>query len=254
METGIVFSGGGVRCVAHLAAYQALKEEGIVGDRFSGASAGALVAALLAAGKQPMEIIALLSDASVLAAMRPAFTLKGLLDIGKALAFCLPFLPDTFEQLDRPLSIGTIHVRTGQSAYFSSGPLKAPLLASCCVPVIFNPVEIAGEFYLDGGPVNNLPVEPLQGKCDKIIGLHCNPVDENFELGSMRSMLERTFLLTVGVNVQQRKALCDVFIEPPCLKKYKIFDFKNIMPMYHESYAWIKEQMPQILQQLDEKK
>lgn len=254
METGMVFSGGGVRCVGHLAAYQALREEGIVASRFSGTSAGGLVAALLAAGKQPMEIMALLTDASLLAGMRPAFTLKGLLNIGKALAFCLPFLPDTFEQLDRPLSLGTIQVRTGQSAYFSSGLLKAPLLASCCVPVIFNPVEIEGEFYLDGGPVNNLPVEPLQGKCDKIIGLHCNPVDENFEFSSMRSMLERTFLLTIGVNVQQRKELCDVFIEPPCLKKYKVFDFKNAMVMYEESYAWLKKQMPQILQQLEEKK
>lgn len=254
METGIVFSGGGVRCVAHLAAYQVLLEEGIVASRFSGASAGALVAALLAAGKQPREILAMISDANVIKAMRPAFTLKGLLDIGKALEFCLPFLPDTFEQLDRPISIGTIHVRTGQPAYFSSGPLKTPLLAACCVPVIFNPVEIEGEFYLDGGPVNNLPVEPLLGKCDKVIGLHCNPVDENFTSSSMRSMLERTFLLTVGVNVQQRKELCDVFIEPPCLKKFKIFDFKNAMAMYQESYAWIKDQMPQILQQLDGKK
>lgn len=240
--------------MAHLAAYQALQEEGIVAGRFSGTSAGALVAALLAAGKQPMEIMALLTDARVMTAMRPAFTLKGLLDIKKALAFCLPFLPDTFEQLDRPLSIGTIHVRTGQPAYFSSGALEKPLLASCCVPVVFNPVEIEGEFYLDGGPVNNLPVEPLQGKCDKIIGIHCNPVDENFQFSSMRGMLERTFLLTVGVNVQQRKELCDVFIEPPCLKRYKVFDFKNAMLMYQESYAWIKEQMPQILQQLHEKK
>lgn len=254
MNVGVTFSGGGVRCVAHLALYQALLEQGIEASCFSGTSAGALAAVLLSAGKQPKEILAMLTDASVLAAMRPAFNRKGLLDIGKALAFCLDDVPETFEELDRPLSIGTINVRTGRSRYFSEGPLQAPLLASCCVPIIFKPVQIGDEHYLDGGPVNNLPVEPLLGKCEKIIGMHCNPVDEDFNFSSMRGLLERTFLLTVGVNVQQRKELCDVFLEPPCLKGYKVFDFKNARAMYEESYAWMKGQLPQVITQLEEKK
>lgn len=254
MKTGFVFSGGGVRCVAHLAIYQALLEEGVEASCFSGTSAGALAAVLIAAGKQPREILNLLTDASLMAAMRPAFNRKGLLDVSKALAFGMADVPQTFEELDRPVAIGTIQVRTGKSVFFSEGPLQAPLLASCCVPVLFNPVQIAGEYYLDGGPINNLPVEPLQDKCDKIIGVHCNPVDEDFKFSSMRGMLERTFLLTVGVNVQQRKSLCDVFLEPPCLKSYKVFDFKNVQSMYDESYAWMKEQLPAVLGQLNEKK
>lgn len=254
MNIGVVFSGGGARCVAHLALYQALLEEGIEASRFSGTSAGALAAVLLSVGRKPEEILGMLRDASMLAAMRPAFNRKGLLDIGKALAFCFEDVPETFEELDRPLSIGTINVRTGKSHFFSEGPLRAPLRASCCVPVIFKPVQIGYEYYLDGGPVNNLPVEPLLGKCDKIIGMHCNPVDEDFNFSSMRGLLERTFLLTVGVNVQQRKELCDVFLEPPGLRGYKVFDFKNVLSMYRESYAWMKEQLPQVMMQLNEKK
>lgn len=240
--------------MAHLAVYQALQEEGVEAGCFSGTSAGALAAVLIAAGMQPQEILGLITDASIMAAMRPAFNRKGLLDVGKALAFCMARVPETFEELDCPVTIGTIQVRTGKSVFFSAGPLHPPLLASCCVPIIFNPVRIEGEYYLDGGPINNMPVEPLQGQCDRIIGLHCNPVDEDFRFSSMRGMLERTFLLTVGVNVQQRKEMCDVFLEPPCLKGYKVFDFKNARAMYDESYAWTKEQLPAIMAQLKEKK
>lgn len=246
MEIGYVFSGGGVRCVAHLAVYQALLEEGIEACRFSGTSAGALAAVLISAGKEPKEILKLVEEASMLAAMRPAFNRKGILDVEKALAFSLADVPETFAALGRPVSIGTLNIRTGQSAFFSEGPLLPPLLASCCVPVIFNPVAIGQDYYMDGGLINNLPVEPLQGKCDRIIGVHSNPVDENYPFTSMRGLLERTFLLTVGVNVGQRKELCDVFLEPPCLKNYKVFDFKNSRAIFEETYAWMKEVLPEI--------
>lgn len=246
MEVGYVFSGGGVRCVAHLAVYQALMEQGIEASCFSGTSAGAIAAVLIAAGKEPKEIMQVVEGASVLAAMRPAFNRKGLLDVEKTLAFFMTDVPESFAALHKPVSIGTINVRTGKSVFFSEGALHPPLLASCCVPIIFNPVKIGEEYYLDGGLINNMPVEPLQDKCYKIMGVHCNPVDEDYPFTSMRGMLERTFLLTVGVNVQQRKALCDVFLEPPFLKSYKVFDFKNSKAIFRETYAWSKERVPEI--------
>lgn len=103
---------------------------------------------------------------------------------------------------------------------------------------------------MDGGPVNNLPVEPLENSCDRIIGVHTNPIDQNFIFSGMKSLLERTFLLTVNANVAQRAPLCDVFLEPECLKGFKVFDFKNVGEVYSQTAQWLQPLLPGILEKL----
>lgn len=250
MRIGMTLSGGGTRCVAHLAIIKALQNNGITAHEYSGTSGGALAAALLAAGLQTEKILELMSKVNVFLALRPALTMSGLLDMEKTLSFLLKYLPSTFEELSCPITVGTTNVRTGRSEFFSSGPLIPPLLASCSVPVIFKPIQINDQYYMDGGLVNNLPVEPLRERCDKIIGVHTNPVDRHFSMMSMKGLLERAFLLTVNSNVEQRVPLCDVYLEPECLKGYKVFDFKNVPEVYRFTNEWIIAQLPEILKKL----
>lgn len=250
MRIGMALSGGGIRCVAQLAVYKVLQEQGIVPHSFGGSSGGALVACLLSSGLTPDRIIRLVTETRVLQAIRPALTISGLLDVEKALAFALKYLPQTFEELERPVHINATNVRSGKAEIFSSGPLLAPLLASCCMPVIFKPVQIGEDFYIDGGLTNNLPVEPLRESCDRVVGVHTNPVGENFQLLNMKGLLERTFLLAINGNVQQRKGLCDVFLEPPCLVDVKVFQFKKATAVYKETASWMEEQLPAIMAKL----
>lgn len=246
MKVGLTLSGGGTRCVAQLAVVKILEEQAILPHQYSGTSAGALAAALLASGLKPLKIMEILAEARIIMSIRPAFTRSGLLDMNKALSFALKYLPENFEDLAVPLFVGTTNVRTGEAEFFSKGPLIPALLASCSLPVIFKPVKIGEEYYVDGGLVNNLPVEPLRKECDRIIGIHTNPVDRNFMLINMKSLLERTFLLTINSNVEQRKKLCDVFLEPPCLKSYKVFDFRKIPDIFQEVSSWMEGQLPAI--------
>lgn len=246
MRTGIAFSGGGIRCVAQLAISKALKEHGIVPDSFSGTSGGAMVSCLLSYGLEPDEILAILAETKVLQAIRPALTLSGLLDVEKALSFCLKLLPATFEELEKPVFISATNVRTGQAESFFKGPLFPALLASCCMPVIFKPVQIGGDYYIDGGLTNNLPVEPLKDSCDKVIGVHTNPINPNFRVMNMKGLLERTFLLAINGNIQQRKELCNVFLEPPSLMDVKVFQFNMANAIFDETYAWVVAQMADI--------
>jgi NTE family protein len=246
LKIGMAFSGGGIRCVAHLAVYQALEEEGIVPDSLSGTSGGALAACLLAHGLKPQEILAIVTKTRVLQAIRPALTISGLLNVEKALAFSLSYLPETFEELKKPVTISATNVRTGKAEQFSSGPLLPAILASCCMPVIFKPVQIGQDFYMDGGLTNNLPVEPLKESCDKVIGVHTNPVNENYNVMNMKGLLERTFLLAINGNVEQRKDLCDIFLEPPSLINVKVFQFNLAGAIFEETYAWLREQIPAV--------
>lgn len=243
MKTGLAFSGGGIRCVAHLAVHKVLEEHSIVPHSYSGTSGGALAACLLSYGLKPEEILTIIAETKLLQAIRPALTLSGLLNIEKALAFIASFLPQTFEELEKPVSISATNVRTGKAEIFSSGPLLPALLASCCMPVIFKPVLIGKDYYIDGGLTNNLPVEPLKESCDRIIGVHTNPVNEDFQLMNMKGLLERTFLLAINGNIQQRKLLCDVFLEPPFLIDVKVFQFNMANLIFEETYAWLNKQM-----------
>lgn len=250
MKLGIALSGGGIRCVAHLGIIKRMQEEGIKADQYSGSSAGALAAALLAAGLEPRKILDLLVQTKIFASIRPAFSLKGLLDVEKALDFYLPYLPETFSGLEVPLFAVATQVRSGKTTYFSEGFLKPAVLASCCLPVIFHPMKVEGEWYMDGGLINNLPVEPLKKNCEKVLAIHTNPVDENFNQLHIKGLMERTFLLTINANVEQRKSLCDVFLEPDFLKKVKVFDFRKAEEIFFQSYNWMDKQLPALKEQL----
>jgi NTE family protein len=156
------------------------------------------------------------------------------------------FLPeDSFEHLAIPLHVCATDLDRGESVYFSQGELIRPLQASSCIPFLFSPVLIGDKYYVDGGILNNLPVEPLIGQCDYIIGVHANAVTE-LKVSSLRDVLERTFLLAVNANIERRKPLCQLFIEPPKMGTYKVFDVAKANEMFEIGYeyalAMIREQ------------
>jgi len=83
-----------------------------------------------------------------------------------------------------------------------------------------------------------MPVDPLIGHCDKVIGMHCNPVDKEYDTGNMKALLERTFLLTINGNVENRKRNCDLFLEPYDLRKYGAFDFAKSREIFDKGYEY----------------
>lgn len=66
----------------------------------------------------------------------------------------------SFEEAAIPLCVTATHLETGQEILFTSGPMKAPLLASAAMPGVLPPVEIDGQRYFDGGVVDNIPILP----------------------------------------------------------------------------------------------
>jgi NTE family protein len=64
----------------------------------------------------------------------------------------------------------------GELVYFSSGNLSQSLMASSCIPMLFQPVQYKNTLFVDGGVLNNFPTEPLSGQCDIIIGSYVNSI------------------------------------------------------------------------------
>ncbi|MFL5728898.1 MAG: patatin-like phospholipase family protein, partial [Cytophagaceae bacterium] len=124
----------------------------------------------------------------------------------------------------------------GKTIYFTEGDLVKAVLASTCIPLLFAPVEMDGMLMVDGGIINNLPVEPLTAECDLIIGVHCNPANRNYKPKGMKSMLERTFHLSITNNVRERVKYCDIFIEPPELVNIGLFEISKARETYKIGY------------------
>jgi NTE family protein len=170
VKTAFVLSGGGVLGAVQVGQLQALIESGIVPDLLVGASVGALNAAATASDPTLSGIARLRDvwmglrgeDLFPGSRMQRAwhFVRKGdhlyPNDGIKALTDMIP--GESFEQMVRPLSVVAANMRTGKEHWFETGPLAPALLASTALPSIFPPVLIDGEYYLDGGVVNNVPI------------------------------------------------------------------------------------------------
>lgn len=77
------------------------------------------------------------------------------------------------------LFICATNVRSGKTKVFVNGEVNADsVMASCCLPEIYQAVEIDGEAYWDGGYMGNPPLYPLfyETECSDILLVQINPV------------------------------------------------------------------------------
>ena len=229
-KVGLVLSGGGIRGIAHLGLLQALDELQLKPHAISGTSAGAIIGALYAEGISPQKILELgkanLSFGFTSIALRSG-GLFSIDNIHKALLENLPH--DSFEGLKIPLYVNATDLYANKTTYFSKGKLVACLEASASVPLIFSPADVENKKYVDGGLLNNFPVEPLLAICDKIVGCHVNPLQEYDEAQAKLSrfaLMERCYHMSIASTVYSKTELCDLFIEPP-LSTFGMFDTKK---------------------------
>jgi len=119
---------------------------------------GAVVGALYASGKSPTEILDIARSTPWIRLLdlvpRPGlFSQRGLRD------FLAKHLPRRFEQLGRRLVVTAVDMEAGKLAYFSEGDLPGAILASAAYPGLVAPVSYEGRTYVDGGVLDNLPVD-----------------------------------------------------------------------------------------------
>ncbi len=242
MTIGLVMSGGGARGVAHIGVIKALGEFGIEVDIVAGTSSGSIVGALYAYGYKPQDILQIVLRTSFFKSIRPAWAWTGLLRLDGLKEVLLEAMPENdFSVLKRPLTVAATEIIKGETHYFSKGPLIPPVLASCCVPAVFDPIVFEGGTYVDGGLMDNLPAKAIRKQCDRLIGSHCNPVTEGVDLKNMKVVIERSLLLAINGNTRTSKELCDIVIEPPGLDKYSGFDLAKAEEIFEIAYSYTKE-------------
>ena len=160
MKVALVLGGGAARGFAHIGVIKVLEAHGIVPDMVVGTSAGAVVASLYASGMNGIQInrVALKMDEASISDWAMPIRSRGFLK-GVALQ---NYLDQTLhnrpiEKMAIPLGIVATDLQSGQPILFQRGDTGLAARASCSVPSIFEPVEIGGHEYVDGGLVSPVP-------------------------------------------------------------------------------------------------
>ena len=164
---GIVLAGGGARGFAHIGVYRALVEAGVAIDRVGGASMGALVGAGIAAGMDWRQLREMFHAAFVQTNPLSDFTLPFVsLFAGRKVERLLreAYGEMDIEDLPRPFFCTAANLTTGRTVMMHRGKLWKRLRASVSLPGILPPVLDRGQVLVDGGVMDNLPVEIMRAR------------------------------------------------------------------------------------------
>jgi NTE family protein len=254
---GLVLSGGGARGFAHLGVLKALNEESIYPDIISGTSAGAIVGVLYCDGHSPGEIFKIMKLQNKLDYMRPTLPRDGLLQIsGISKLLEANLNAKKFEDLKIPLIVCATDLNNGKSVYISKGSgLVTSVIASSSIPVLFKPVIINKIYYVDGGVLDNLPIEPLENKCTFLIGSFVNPVGYEPTTSGLITIAMRTFMLDQTKEAQEKGKKFDLFIAPSELTKFGIIEVEKAEAILEMGYKATKEKLkdPEVQKIISEK-
>lgn len=240
MKTGLVLSGGGIRGVAHIGAIKALEEYGIYPSHIAGTSAGAIVGALYAGGCSWQGVLDFFKTTEIFSITNYARSKPGFVDTEKFYDHFKTYLPkDSFESLKTPLYVTATNLLDGTLNVFNQGELIRPVLASAAIPGLFAPVHFNKGYYVDGGTLNNFPVDLIRLYCDKIVGVYVNPFEKVKinDLKHAHNVLERAYQIMVANETFLKFEDCDVLIRPERMAEFSMFSLKNIDTLFELGYS-----------------
>jgi NTE family protein len=184
----LVFSGGGVKAAAHIGAWRAITEAGLVPSRIVGTSMGAIIGAALASGCSPDVLsekvssikrgdVASLNPLALLAGIRARSVLRAS-PLQRTIGHVVP--ARRFSDLELPLTVTTTDLDSGELVVFGAGGEDAPLIdvlyASAALPVYYPSTVINGRRLGDGGIRSVLPLEiAAKAPCDLVIAIDTGP-------------------------------------------------------------------------------
>jgi len=209
-KIGVALSGGGLRGLAHLGVLQVLEEAGIPVDVAAGTSMGGIVAGLYAAGVPVQDLVSVGKKLGIMDFASPDGRWQGLFGHKKLAQFLADLLGAqdiTFEDLRIPAAVVAADVETGELVVLDEGPLIPALLATSAFPIVFSPMYYRGRWLIDGGTLNNLPVDVVrQMGADRVIGVDVPPsVELPTEYGENRDGLSMRALFSVANHTHDWK-------------------------------------------------
>jgi len=164
-SVGLVLSGGGARAYSHIGAIRAIREKGIPIDFAGGSSMGAVIAACLAMGWDDKEIDRRIRKAFVASSPLGDYTLPvvGMVKGKRVNARLQEHFGETdISDLKIPFYALSTNLTSGHVHIHRSGSLRQALRATISLPGILPPVVEGDDILVDGGVLDNFPVETMR--------------------------------------------------------------------------------------------
>ncbi|MCF8148384.1 MAG: patatin-like phospholipase family protein [Sulfuritalea sp.] len=217
-KIGLALGGGAARGFAHVGVIQVLEEAGISPVLVTGTSAGSLVAALYASGKNGVQLqkVAESMDESTIADWTLPFFGRGVLR-GEALAKYVNAQvgQKRIEAMPLPLGIVATDLNSGNDMLFQRGDTGTAVRASSAVPAVFTPVKINGHDYVDGGLSSPVPVRAARKMgAELVIAVDISsPPEGSSASGTIEILLQTFSIMGKSINGFELKD-ADVVVRP----------------------------------------
>lgn len=217
-RVGLALGGGAARGFAHVGVLQVLEEAGIKPVLVVGTSAGSLVAALYASGRNGAQLqqVALEMDEAAFADWTLPLFNRGMLR-GEALARYVNANVGNklIENMPVPLGIVATDLASGQGVLFQRGDTGTAVRASSAVPAVFLPVKIGASEYVDGGLVSPVPVRyAKQMGAEVVVAVDISSAPEGNPSSDALQVLLQTFaIMGKSINTWELRE-ADVVVRP----------------------------------------
>ncbi|MHB1187248.1 patatin-like phospholipase family protein [Thiobacillus sp.] len=216
LKVALVLGGGAARGFAHIGVIKALEAQGIVPDMVVGTSAGSVVGALYASGMSGFDLqnLALQMEEDMLVDW--TFPNRGVLK-GEALQDFInqkvKNLP--IQKMPKPLGVVATDLQSGERVLFRFGNTGMAVRASSAVPGMFQPVEMSGRDFVDGGLTSPVPAQSARTMgADFVIAVDISNVTRRDRLTGTLDVLLQTFAIMGHAISRHELEDADVVIRP----------------------------------------
>lgn len=251
----LVLGGGASRGFAHVGVIKVLEQAGIVPDLVVGTSAGSFVGALYAGNIDSVSLQAIAIEISQEELRDTVFPDRGFVR-GELLQDFINTRLDnrSIEQLNKRFAAVATDLASGEPVAFNRGNTGMAVRASSAIPLVFQPVQINGREYVDGGLVSPVPVRLARKMgADILIAVDVSrkPGQHN-GLKSMTDVLRQTVsILTKSVGANEIGE-ADVVIRP-AVNEISGLDFGRKMEAIQLGEQAAREALPQIRELIRQK-
>ena len=283
MKLGLALSGGGIRGIAHAGAIKALEDNDIKIDIIGGCSSGSMVASLYAMGYTPHYIyllfkryakdIAALNTKPIISGLGHFFKCKKVfssLKDGEIIETVYNKLAirrgiKNISQIQMPLVIPTVDITKSKeyvftnnipqnvedtSQYITDITIGKAVRASSSFPAVFNPCLMGEHAFMDGGALDNIPVNEVKKQgVDKVIAVKfdADPVDEN---SNIMDIVMKTIDIMGSKISEESLEMSDIVLNV-YTDKVGLLDIEKLDNCYKYGYNCVVENIDKIKEALD---
>ncbi len=290
VKIGIAFGGGGAKGFAHVGVLKVLEKYGIKADFIAGSSVGAILGATYALGYNGEEILErAVTFKKKFSTLRNFNFFSESLIKDKVINRAIKEVVGehtTFEDLKIPFVATAVDLESGQEISITQGKLWEVARASSAIPFVFTPVFLNGKYVIDGGTLNNVPVDYVrkQNNIDIVICVDLGGMTSRQYISAMvwekyyrkpktfeiypsfltkwklnMNLLAHIFLRTidimrkVGEKQKMTAAQPDIFIKPD-VETISLLEFERHTEAVESGMKAAEEIMPKLLDLIEQKK